>query len=188
MTKKYILGALNICILFSLVIFTIIGITSIGFLSKVKNILLISTLVLISVILLALYLSKNQKKYNAGVFITLLLNIVLLFNIVDMNKNYNFIENIVHKNYNYLTYNLYVQKSNTTYNNIYKLENKSIGLLNTNEINVEDQIYDNIDELREWIQSGEIQAFIIDSNVKKEDLKIINKVRIIYSNRIKTNA
>lgn len=198
MTKKYILGALNICILIALIIFTIIGILSIGLFTKLNNILLISALSVLVIILLSLYFSKKYKKYNVGVFITLLLNIILSFNIISMNKEYGFIENLVHKNYNYVTYNLYVKKSNTTYNTIYKLENKKIGLLNDNEDNIQSQInkkikveykiYYSIDELQEGIQNGEIQAFVIDSNIKKEDLKINNKLRIIYSNKIKTNA
>ena len=198
MTKKYILGALNICILIALIIFTIIGILSIGLFTKLNNIMLISALSVLVIILLSLYFSKKYKKYNVGVFITLLLNIILTFNIISLNREYGFIENLVHKNYNYVTYNLYVKKSNTTYNTIYKLENKKIGLLNDNEdnikskinkkIKVEYKIYYSIDELQEGIQNGEIQAFVIDSNIKKEDLKINNKLRIIYSNKIKTIA
>ena len=198
MTKKYILGALNICIFMALIVLTIIGTTSIGLISKTNNMLLISALAIAAIILLSLYFSKNHKKYNVGVFITLILNIVLVFNLVEMNKEYSFIENIVHKNYNYVTYNLYVKKSNTTYNNIYKLENKKIGLLNINQdniesqinkkINVEYKIYENVESLQEGIQSGEIQAFIIDSSYDKNDLKISNKIRIIYSSKIKTNV
>ena len=198
MTKKYILGALNICIFMALIVLTIIGTTSIGLISKTNNMLLISALAIVAIILLSLYFSKNHKKYNVGVFITLILNIVLVFNLVEMNKEYSFIENIVHKNYNYVTYNLYVKKSNTTYNNIYKLENKKIGLLNINQdniesqinkkINVEYKIYENVESLQEGIQSGEIQAFIIDSSYDKNDLKISNKIRIIYSSKIKTNV
>ena len=198
MTKKYILGALNICILIALIIFTIIGILSIGLFTKLNNIMLISALSVLVIILLSLYFSKKYKKYNVGVFITLLLNIILTFNIISLNREYGFIENLVHKNYNYVTYNLYVKKSNTTYNTIYKLENKKIGLLNDNEDNIQSQInkkikveykiYYSIDELQEGIQNGEIQAFVIDSNIKKEDLKINNKLRIIYSNKIKTIA
>ena len=198
MTKKYILGALNICILIALIIFTIIGILSIGLFTKLNNIMLISALSVLVIILLSLYFSKKYKKYNVGVFITLLLNIILTFNIISLNREYGFIENLVHKNYNYVTYNLYVKKSNTTYNTIYKLENKKIGLLNDNEDNIKSQInkkikveykiYYSIDELQEGIQNGEIQAFVIDSNIKKEDLKINNKLRIIYSNKIKTIA
>ena len=198
MTKKYILGALNICIFMALIVLTVIGTTSIGLISKTNNMLLISALAIAAIILLSLYFSKNHKKYNVGVFITLILNIVLVFNLVEMNKEYSFIENIVHKNYNYVTYNLYVKKSNTTYNNIYKLENKKIGLLNINQdniesqinkkINVEYKIYENVESLQEGIQSGEIQAFIIDSSYDKNDLKISNKIRIIYSSKIKTNV
>ena len=198
MTKKYILGALNICIFMALIVLTVIGTTSIGLISKTNNMLLISALAIVAIILLSLYFSKNHKKYNVGVFITLILNIVLVFNLVEMNKEYSFIENIVHKNYNYVTYNLYVKKSNTTYNNIYKLENKKIGLLNINQdniesqinkkINVEYKIYENVESLQEGIQSGEIQAFIIDSSYDKNDLKISNKIRIIYSSKIKTNV
>ena len=198
MTKKYILGALNICIFMALIVLTIIGTTSIGLISKTNNMLLISALAIAAIILLSLYFSKNHKKYNVGVFITLILNIVFVFNLVEMNKEYSFIENIVHKNYNYVTYNLYVKKSNTIYNNIYKLENKKIGLLNINQDNIENQInkkinveykiYENVESLQEGIQSGEIQAFIIDSSYDKNDLKISNKIRIIYSSKIKTNV
>jgi len=199
MTKKYILGAINFSILLCLITLLIIGLLTVGIYSTKINILIILILICLLIILLFLYLAKDYKKYNTGVFITLILNIIFVFQILDLNNTYSYITNICNKKYEYVTYNLYVQKVNTTYSNINKLENKKIGLLKTNKNNIKDIInkeikteyveYNNINELSEGIKNGEIQAFIIASNddsINTND--IFNKVRVIYHNKVKKNV
>ena len=195
MTKKYILGAINIAITISLVILLSIGLILIKLLNKPKTIVIIITLILLITLIICSYFSKNHQKYNAGVFIALLLNIILAFEVNNMNSSYSYISNIINKKYDYITYNIYVKKANTTYSNINKLNNKKIGLLKTNQENIEKMInkevkveyieYNNIEELSSGIENGEIQAFIIDSketeNLKKEDISNKNK-EVSYDN------
>ena len=197
MTKKYFLGAINVSILIAQVILLAIGISTIGFYNKTKNIIIISSLLIISIILIYLYFAKNYKKYNAGVFITLMLNIVLAYQIINLNNTYSYLSNILNKKYEYVTYNLYVQKANTKYNSVNKLENKKIGLLKTNKENIKSILnkkvkieyieYNNIDEISNGIKNGEIQGFIIDKETKEELNKneISSKIRSIYENRVK---
>ena len=197
MTKKYFLGAINVSILIAQVILLAIGISTIGFYNKTKNIIIISSLLIISIILIYLYFAKNYKKYNTGVFITLMLNIVLAYQIINLNNTYSYLSNILNKKYEYVTYNLYVQKANTKYNSVNKLENKKIGLLKTNKENIKSILnkkvkieyieYNNIDEISNGIKNGEIQGFIIDKETKEELNKneISSKIRSIYENRVK---
>ncbi len=197
MLKKYILGAINICLL--VILFTILffGLTKISIFSKkIETIILISFLIFI-VISIGLYLSKKSTPYNIGAFLTLLLNIIFAFEIYSLNNTYSFIENIKSNKYIYPSYEVYVQKSNTKYNNLSKLKNKKLGMLKTNRDNIKEFIntkvkieyieYNNIDELCEGIQTGEVQAFIIEDTDKKElenhDSSI--KYRVILETRIK---
>ena len=77
MTKKYVLGALNISILLVLTILVSIGIITIKFLPTNKSIFIISSLFILLLIIISLYFSKDYRKYNIGVFISLILNIFI---------------------------------------------------------------------------------------------------------------
>ncbi len=197
MTKKYILGAINLSIFIALVLLLSIGLISIKLLTKPETIVVISSLLILSVILISLYFTKNHKKYNIGVFLALLLNIIMFYQVFNLNITYSYLSNIVNKKYEYVTYNLYVQKANTTYNTIAKLENKKIGILKANKDNIKSIInkevkieyveYNNIEEIANGIKNGEIQAFIIDRESKEElnNNEISSKIRSIYENRVK---
>ena len=197
MTKKYFLSAISICLMVSLFIVMIIGIINSKLLNPLMTRIIIISFIILTIILIKLYLSKNHRRYNAGALITIVLNLVLAFQIIDMNNSYSYIENLVSNSYEYNTYELYVQKSNTTYSKIDKLKGKTIGLLENNRdnviayidnlVDVKYRTYHNLDELFTAIKDGEIQAFIISDQNKNELEKNKNKskIRMIYTNRIK---
>jgi len=197
MTKKYLLQALNICVLLVLLVIFSYGLISIKLLNKKLTLTIIVSLIVFVIISILLYLSKKNTTYNIGAFLTLLLNIILAFEIYSLNNTYDYINNLRTNKYTYRNYEIYVQKSNTTYNKLNKLKNKNLGLLKTNKDNVKNLIsekikinykeYNNIDELCEGIRSGEVQAFIIEDTDKKEleSHNLSNKFRVIYETRIK---
>lgn len=199
MAKKYLLQSLNICLMVVLMILLLIGVHNTKIISSKKCIFLLISFVVLITLTIALYLSKKNKPYNVGVFITILANILLAFEIYTINNNYDFLKNVTNKEYEYKTYEIYVQKSNTMYSSLEKLNGKKIGLLKNNQENIKDYInniieidyeeYNTVDELCEGIKNGEIQAFIITQEKKQQlvDNKYINKIRVIYSNKIKKN-
>ena len=199
MAKKYLLQSLNICLMVVLMILLLIGVHNTKIISSKKCIFLLISFVVLITLTIALYLSKKNKPYNIGVFITILANILLAFEIYTINNNYDFLKNVTNKEYEYKTYEIYVQKSNTMYSSLEKLNGKKIGLLKNNQENIKDYInniieidyeeYNTVDELCEGIKNGEIQAFIITQEKKQQlvDNKYINKIRKIYLNKIKKN-
>lgn len=197
MVKKYILSSISIMLLIYLQLLLIFGISYIELLPKTKIILLSITSIILVIISLKLYFGKTAKIYNIGVILTILLNIVTINYISNLNKEYNYLENIITNDYKYVNYNIYVQKKNTTYSDISKLSGKKIGVLTNkenisihlnNKTNIECIKYKNIEEINTAISKGEIQSFII-SDQEKELLKqcpeLNNKTRIIYQNKIK---
>lgn len=196
MKKQYILASINI---YTLIFLSIIHILSLFIIDTIPNNLKITTIIVLLtsiVISLITFLNKSIKVYNVSVFFTFLLNIILIYTIYDTNQNYDFINNIITDKYRYITYNVYVQKKNTTYSNIEKLENKKIGLLKNNnenvcsiinnKTNVECIIYNNIDEIDYALANGEIQSFAIKKdNQKYKDSELSKRTRVIYKTKIK---
>ncbi len=199
MIRKYFLQSINICLMVVLMLLLFLGVKSTSILSKKEIIVVaLSFIVLITIAVLS-YLSKRNKVYNFGVFLTILANILFAFEIYSINNNYDYLKNVTSLKYEYKTYEVYVQKSNTTYSSIEKLNGKTIGLLKNNQNNVKEYLnnlvkidykeYNSVDELCEGIKNGDIQAFIIveDKTNQLKNNKYINKIRVIYSNKIKKN-
>lgn len=199
MIKKYILASLNIIIFFISLIIYIIGILYIKPFTSLKSIIIIISLTAIFISSIILYFNKKIKLYNIGIFITFLLNIILIYNIIDLNIKYSYISNLFTNKYEYIEYTIYVQKKNVIYSDISKLNNKKIGTISNNKninaylnniINIECINYDNIDDLTYAIENGIVQSVILN---KKEyesipDNKAIkHKTRDIYSSKIKYN-
>lgn len=196
MKRKYIFASSSIVLSIILSIYLLIG--SINLKLAFPSRIIIFSLIIFAIITFNIisYFSRNYKTYNIGIFISFILNIVLIYTIYTFNYNYNFIEESLHQKYQYVTYDIYVQKTNPKYNTIDKLSGKSIGLLNENKINIENHLkekvelqyktYDTFKELEEAIEKGEIQGFIIKN--KSNEIKnssIEKKVRIIYTGKIK---
>lgn len=199
MIKKYILASLNIIIFLISLIIYIIGLLYIKPFTSLKSIILIISLTAIFISSIILYFNKKIKLYNIGIFITFLLNIILIYNIIDLNIKYSYINNLFTNKYEYIEYTIYVQKKNVIYSDISKLNNKKIGTISNNKninaylnniINIECINYDNIDDLTYAIENGIVQSVILN---KKEyesipDNKAIkHKTRDIYTSKIKYN-
>lgn len=198
MKRKYILEALNINISIISSLILVIGIITIKFLTPIKTIFIIFLLISIVSFTIFAYLSKKKNLYNTGAFLSFLLNIIIIYNIISLNNQYNYIENLITKEYKYSTYNIYVQKKTPTYNNINKLNGKKIGMLKNNNQNVKEylnnkveinyKIYDSLPEIINALEQGEIQSFIIDEstyNNQNVESNYKNKTRIISSDQIK---
>ena len=196
MINKYILSSLNIMIFIYLQILLLIGISFIDLLSLDKIIIIALLTITSTIIMLKMYFSKKTIYYNIGVIVTILFNIISFNAVHKLNSEYKYIENMLNNEYKYITYNIYVQKKNTSYNELDKLSGKKIGLLTNQEnikyhldqkINIDYIKYKTVEELEKGIESGEIQSFILSDNEKqllKKYTNLENKTRIIYSNKI----
>ena len=188
MKKKYLLGAINISLLFLLSILIIIMYKYIGILNITKTILLSVLLLVIITILIFTYLSNKIKIYNVGAYICFMLNIIFIYLISTTNIEYNFFNNYLKGNV-YTTYNVIVLRKNVLYNNISKLENKTIGYIeedpkiDQNKYTVKK--YNSINEMTAAIENAEVQSIILsDENmeiVKEYDNYFYNQTKVIYS-------
>lgn len=196
MVNKYILSSISIILSIYLEIILLIGISFINLEPFHKIVLTAIATTILTIIVLALYFSKISKLYNLGVLLTFIINITCIYNIYKLNNEYKYIENIFNNEYKYVTYNIYVQKKNTSYNELEKLSGKKIGLLtNKNNIkyhlnqkaNIECIKYRTIEELAESLKSGEIQSIILNENeynLLEKYTDLTGKTRIIYTNKI----
>ncbi len=196
MTKKYILASINIYVLIITSLIYLIGLITINLYPTKTNIFITIILATITTITLACYFNKNKNIYNLGIFITILFNAITIYNIVDLNIKYDYIHNLVAHEYKYDSYNIYVARDNYYYNEIEKLNNKSIGTLKENSnnicsylnssIKVTCKYYDTLKELYNGLNNYEIQAIIVPSNYNKEitnpdtqyRLRLINETKI----------
>ncbi len=188
MRKKYLLGAMNISLLILLAIILLIAYNYIGIFKKTETILFIITSIIIVTIIIKTYLSKKNIVYNIGIYTCFMLNIIFIYLINSANIEYNFINNYIKGNV-YTTYNIIVLRKNVLYNNISKLENKTIGStspnpkLDTNKYKI--KLYNNINDLTEAIQNAEIQSIILSNediyNLKKYNSNTYGKFKIIYT-------
>lgn len=196
MNKKFILSTISIYLSIFSFILLLIGIITTQIINKflfITTITISSIAILITIIT---YFSKSKNIYNIGVFISLILNIIFIYNINILNQKYSYILNFFNKEYKYTSYNVYVQKKTPIYSNISKLNNKKIGTLNKNSeniaiylndyVNIELKTYTSIDEIINAIENGEIQSFIIDEKDYKDiNSKTKEKIRNIYAAKIK---
>ncbi len=188
MKKKYLLGAININLLILLSILIIIMYKYIGILNIAKTILLSVLLLIIITILIFTYLSNKIKIYNVGAYICFMLNIIFIYLISTANIEYNFFNNYLKGNV-YTTYNVIVLRKNVLYNNISKLENKTIGYIeedpkiDQNKYTIKK--YNSINEMTTAIENAEVQSIILsDENmeiVKEYDNYFYNQTKVIYS-------
>ena len=111
----------------------------------------------------------------------------MIYNIISINTNNNYIENIITNKYEYKIYNVYVLK-NTKYDNINELKEKNIGCLKENEKYISEYLnkigdyniktYSNIKEMEKDIEDGIIQSIIIEKNNENNNITIIEQVKI----------
>lgn len=177
MKRKYLLASINIYILIISIITYIIGVIYIDLLPITKDTFIIIGSILLIILSILSYFSKNNYIYNSGILVTILLNVITIYNINNLNNNYDYLNNIINKKYHYETYEIYVLKKTPKYNNIKRLNNKKIGVLTNNsenvcnylnsKINIECKTYKTIEEINTAISSGEIQSFSVTKNKYK---------------------
>ena len=187
MRSKYLQSALNLGLYVLLFILCTFGLIRTDSLNKVSMITLCILFIISFIIFTKLYLSRKEILYNINSFIVFLLNIILLYGIINMSLNYNFLS----PSYKIETYNIYVL-NNTTYKDKKELSNKTIGILNMNEKNTRDSLdryikisyktYNDIDELTESLTNGTIQGVLLSED-KYQELKKENN--LVLNNRLK---
>lgn len=199
MIKKYILASINIYALIFNSIIYLIGLMTIKIYPNYQNCIILCLLSLSTVISLLCYLNNNNKIYNIGIIATIILNVIVLYNINDLNNKYDYIDNITTNKYTYKDCNIYVQKKNPKYNSLKTLNNKNIGMLNYNSenmcaylnktITINCHKYETLQEIENALQTGEIQSFILSEEEKEalsnSQLEIKNQTRIIEKIKIK---
>lgn len=187
MRSKYLQSALNLGLYVLLFILCTFGLIRTDSLNKVSMITLCILFIISFIIFTKLYLSRKEILYNINSFIVFLLNIILLYGIINMSLNYNFLS----PSYKIESYNIYVL-NNTTYKDKKELSNKTIGILNMNEKNTRDSLnryikisyktYNDIDELTESLTNGTIQGVLLSED-KYQELKKENN--LVLNNRLK---
>ena len=196
MNMKYILSSISILLSVYLEIILLIGISFVGLLTLRSIIFLSLFIVILTIVILKMYFSKKARIYNFGVFITFFINIVTLYNVYTLNNEYRYLDNIINNKFKYVTYNVYVQKKNTSYNELEKLDGKKIGLL-TNKDNISFHLnkkasiecvkFKNVEELALSLENGEVQSVILNENeyyLLEKYTNLSDKTRIIYTNKI----
>ena len=200
MKRKYIESTILISFLPILTILLLIGIynTSIKYKTIITTSIISITLILTTII--RLYLSKKITNYNIGQFMTIAINILLIFSIYNINHQYNYLENIINNKYIYTKNDIIVLK-NTKYRNINELKNKKIGILETNYQNSKKLLnerhskiiyisYKSKEDMINALNKGEIQAILLNENelniLKSNRNSIIKETRSIYKVKIKS--
>lgn len=198
MVKKFILNAIliSICILSYIILF--LGLITIKNLS-LNLIILITILYTVSLLfIIYCYFSKKNIIYNIGIIFTIIITVICLFESNNLNNTYSYIENLFYNNYKYDTYDIYVNKKNTKYSNINKLEGKKIGMLSKNSRNIKAYLnnisnieyvtYYSSEELINALNNYEVQSIIISEedykNISNQD-NCKKKLTSIYEGKIK---
>lgn len=198
MKKTFIYGILNIIILFLLNVIFLIGLYLTN--TNIKLTIIITlTLLLINIVACKSYISKSKILYNTSQFIIFIINIILFYQIININNNYNYIENIFSNKYQYNNYSLYILKKTPVYLNISNLNDKNIGILENNKENIQNifkneikgtyKVYNNSEELIRNIKDGYIQSLII-SDEEYENLILKNPeisyiIKNVYTIKVK---
>ena len=193
MNKQYILGAINISLIIVLYLLNLLAFINLDIYNK--NIIVIISIFFIVVIsiLIHSYLSKNRNIYNVIQFISFLLNIILIFNINNIENTYEYYSNIYTNKYVYKEYSIYVQKKKTTYNNIIKLKDKNISFISDskslekfiNDKKINTKKYTSIKELEDSISNGTSQALLLNKEEYNNlSSKTKEKIKVIYTSKI----
>ena len=161
---------------------------------KVGTILYISGILLFLIII-----ALSYNKFISGKVFTIILCLGMGFGIYKMQYTYDFIRNLAFNKYEYKTY--YVVTFNTPINkSIYTINNKNVGLLKENCVNVERRLntkleevnyllYDDINSLFDDFYSSKYRAIIVNENQYKYlENNVLNtkSVKILYE--FKANA
>lgn len=182
----------NIHIIFNTMLIIIFIILIIG-LTRI-NVLKSSTIIYIACIILFLMtVAISYNKYLSGKFFTTILCIGMGFAIYEMQYTYDFVRNLNSNVYEYKTYYV-VTFDNVSNRSIYSLNNKNIGLLKDNCINIERKLntkldkvdyheYDDINILFNDFYNQKFRAILVNENQYKylqNNIESNKKVKILY--------
>jgi len=168
-----------ILILFFIIL--LIGLFRIEVVSK-GTILYVS---LISIFLMSVAISYN--KYLSGKIYTIILCLIMGFAIYRMQYTYDFIRNLNSTIYEYKTY--YVVTFNNSQNkSIFNINNKKIGLLNENTINIERKLNTKLDKVN-YIEYDNLNDLFVDFYDQHFRAVLVNENQYKYlKNHIDENA
>lgn len=188
----------NSHIIFNSLIIIIFIIMLIGlFRIEIISIGQIAYIAAIALFLIAVAISYN--KYISGKIFTVILCIIMSFIIYKMQYTYDFVRNLNFNLYEYKTY--YVVTFDSPQNkSVYNLNNKKIGLLKDNCVNIERRLntkldkvnyveYDNVNELFNSFYSREFRAILVNENQYKyleNNIENDQDIKILYE--FKANA
>ncbi len=158
------------------------------------------TIIYISLIILFLMaIAISYNRYISGKVFTIILSIGMMFSIYQMQYTYDFIRNLNSSVYEYKTYYV-VAFDNNQNKSIYNINNKKVGLLKDNCINIERKLntkldkvnyieYSDINKLFNDFYNQEFRAILVNENQYKylqNNIQSTKNVKILYE--FKVNA
>lgn len=172
----------NVHIFFNTILIVTFIVTLIGLIRI--NVFQTGTIIYMCAIALFLMtVAISYNKYMSGKVFSIILTVAMGFVIYEMQYTYDFIRNLNSNVYEYKTY--YVVTFNTSSNrSIYNINNKKVGLLDENCINIERKLntkldkvnyieYDNVNDLFGAFFDQEFRAIIVNENQYKY---LVNKI------------
>ena len=152
------------------------------------------------ILLFLILIAISYNKYISGRIFTIILCILMSLGIYRLQYTYDFIRNLNSSMYEYKEYHV-VSFDNSSNKNIYNINNKKVGLLKENSVNIErvlntklDQVkyitFDSQTELFDSFYNNEFRAIIVTENqykyLKNNKIKPETDVKILYT--FKANA
>ena len=138
------------------------------------------------IILFLMIIAISYNKYPSGKIFTIFLCIGMFFAIYKMQYTYDFIRNLNSKVYEYKTYYV-VTFDNVSNRSIYSLNNKNIGLLKDNRINIERKLNTKLDKV-DYIEYDDINVLFYDFYNQKFRAILVNENQYKYlQNNIENN-
>ncbi len=137
------------------------------------------TIIYISCIALFLMtVAISYNKYLSGKVFTLILTAAMGFAIYSMQYTYDFIRNLNSSEYEYKTYYV-VTFDNDRNKSIYNINNKKVGLLKENSINIERKLNTKLDEVN-YIEYTDINQLFSDFFSQKSRAILLNENQYKY--------
>lgn len=178
--------AKNLHIIFNAIIITTFVILLIGLIRI--QVLEKGTIIYISAIILFLMIvAISYNKYISGKVFTIILSIGMGFGIYHMQYTYDFIRNLNSNMYEYKTYYV-VTFDNGSNRSIYNINNKKVGLLVDNCINIERMLNTKLDKVN-YMEYKDINELFKDFYNQKFRAILVNENQYKYlKNNIEPNS
>lgn len=183
----------NLHIIFNAIIIVTFIVMLIGFI-RIRVLSTSAITYICAIVLFLMSVAISYNKYLSGKIFTLILTLGMGFAIYNMQYTYDFIRNLNSNLYEYKTYYV-VTFDNGSNKSIYSINNKKVGLLKDNCINIERMLdtkldhvnyieYDNINSLFDDFYNQKFRAILVNENQYKylnnHIHKNSKKVKILY--------